>query len=162
MKVVHRYLMKSHYLFRRGETMWWQYTESTEMTAIWFKIPHWRFEGTAKARTERRRGHFTLIYLGPSLILTLQLTQTRAGHDPTSIQLMQSNRGARPVSPPEPAVHSRGAGMSESDMNVTYVKWKMMRRTHTVHLNPCCYFILLKTKSEFNSHIMIVYSHHDC
>lgn len=162
MKVVHRYLMKTHYLFRRGETMWWQYTESTEMTAIWFKIAHWRFEGIAKARTERRRGPFTLIYLGPSLINTLQLTQTRAGHDPTSIQLMQSNCGAWPMSPPEPAVHSRGAAMSESDMNVMYVKWKMMRRTHTVYLNLCCYFILLKTKGEFDSHITIVYSHHDC
>lgn len=134
MKVFHRYPMKSHYLFRKGEAMWGQYIECVEITSIWFKSLNENLKSqTRHIQYRRRRGPFTLIYLGPSLILTLQLTQTRAGHDPTSIQLMQSNRGARPVSPPEPAAHSRGACMSESDMNVTYIKWKMMRQTHTVH-----------------------------
>lgn len=118
------------------------------MTATWFKPPYRRFEVTAKPRIQGRRGPFTLIYLGPSLILILQLTQTRAGHNPTSIQLMQSNRGPRPVSLPEPAVHSRGAGMAESDMSVTNVNWKMMRQTDTVRPNPYAVILFCGKQKE--------------
>jgi len=147
--VTHRYPMNSHYLFKRGKTLWWQHRILFAEMTIWFKPPHRKSEVTAKPRIQGRRGPFTLIYSGPPLVLILQLTQTRAGQDPTSIQLAQSNRGPRP----EPAVETAEA---ESEMTECHKRQLENDEAdwHCVSKPLCWYFILRKIKGECNFHIM--------
>lgn len=59
---------------------------------------------------------------------------------------------ARPVSPPEPAVHSRGVGMAESDMSHKRQLENDEADRHYASKPVCCYLM------QWNTHIFIMCS----